>query len=82
MLLSAPACVQLCTQQGLVVTNQARMRTITPATEPITRGYASMGGDNGHSSSLSGPQAVSRARSGGFDFADANLRTPDGLSSC
>ena len=24
MLLSAPACVQLCTQQGLVVTNQVR----------------------------------------------------------
>ena len=24
LLLSAPACVQLCTQQGLVVTNQAR----------------------------------------------------------
>ena len=26
MLLSAPACVQLCTQQGLVVTNQVRRR--------------------------------------------------------
>ncbi len=31
LLLSAPACVQLCTQQGLVVTNQVRLRSLPHA---------------------------------------------------